>query len=223
MEREIQKTGHAELTEASRRLKAERFQIKFGMTLLNNKGFTLVELLVVVLIIGILAAIALPQYNKAVEKSRATQALSVLSSIYAAQKTYFLENEQYALNFDELSVELPWKHEKIFNHTWHKDWRNNGNWVLEIDNENNRFITIYLGRITGKYHGAGFMYVFQHPSNTGTVDSAMLDKLLCFERIGMINSSLAFKESPGDYCEKIFKATPTTSFSSAEIRLYRMP
>jgi prepilin-type N-terminal cleavage/methylation domain-containing protein len=51
---------------------------------MNKKGFTLIELLVVVLIIGILAAIALPQYFKAVEKSRATEALSIMGSLAGA-------------------------------------------------------------------------------------------------------------------------------------------
>ena len=53
---------------------------------MNKKGFTLIELLVVVLIIGILAAVALPQYFKAVEKSRATEALSIMGSVAAAME-----------------------------------------------------------------------------------------------------------------------------------------
>jgi len=55
----------------------------------NNKGFTLVELLVVVLIVGILSAIALPQYQKAVEKANLTEALINAKAIVDASQRYF--------------------------------------------------------------------------------------------------------------------------------------
>ena len=51
---------------------------------MNHKAFTLIELLVVVLIIGILSAIALPQYTQAVEKSRAAEALANIGSFKRA-------------------------------------------------------------------------------------------------------------------------------------------
>ena len=53
---------------------------------LSSKGFTLLELLVVVLIIGILAGIALPQYEKSVERSRAAEAQTILKAMFTAQQ-----------------------------------------------------------------------------------------------------------------------------------------
>ena len=55
-----------------------------------KRGFTLIELLVVVLIIGILASIALPQYKKAVEKTRLAEALTTASSLRKAIDLYTL-------------------------------------------------------------------------------------------------------------------------------------
>ena len=70
----------------------------------NNKGFTLIELLVVVLILGILAAMAMPQYFKAVERSRMTEAVTLLSNIASAQQRKYLQINQYAKDYRGLDV-----------------------------------------------------------------------------------------------------------------------
>ena len=72
-----------------------------------KKGFTLIELLVVVLIIGILSSVALPQYTKAVEKSRATQAMTLVKSVADAQKIYYLANGKYTDKFEDLDIGMP--------------------------------------------------------------------------------------------------------------------
>ena len=79
-----------------------------GMTpLFNNNAFTLMELLVVVLIIGILAAVAVPQYQKAVLKSRYASLKHLAKSIATAQEIYYLANGQYAEKFEELDIDMP--------------------------------------------------------------------------------------------------------------------
>ena len=70
----------------------------------TNKGFTLIELLVVVLIIGILAAMAMPQYFKAVERSRMTEADTLLGSIAQAQRRKFLQRNSFTTNYKGLDV-----------------------------------------------------------------------------------------------------------------------
>ena len=70
----------------------------------NNKGFTLVELLVVVLIIGILAAMAMPAYFKAVERARASEADTMIGTVVNAQQRYKMKTGKYAKNWTSLDV-----------------------------------------------------------------------------------------------------------------------
>ncbi|MBR2082344.1 MAG: prepilin-type N-terminal cleavage/methylation domain-containing protein [Elusimicrobiaceae bacterium] len=73
---------------------------------LNKQAFTLIELLVVILIIGILAAVALPQYRLAVEKSRASEALTQVRAVAEAEKIYYLANGEYTNKLADLDIEI---------------------------------------------------------------------------------------------------------------------
>ncbi len=73
----------------------------------KKAGFTLIEILVVVLIIGILAAVALPQYEAAVLKARVQQQLLILHTVARGQEMFYLANGRYSTSFEELDIELP--------------------------------------------------------------------------------------------------------------------
>ena len=65
------------------------------MFLRREKGFTLVELMIVVVIIGILASIAIPKFTNLIGKTKATEAKQQLGSIVTLEKTYYFTNDAY--------------------------------------------------------------------------------------------------------------------------------
>ncbi len=71
----------------------------------EQKGFTLIELMIVVAIIGILAAIAIPNFLKYQAKSRQSEAKTNLGGIFVAETSYLGEQAQYG-NFQQIGYAL---------------------------------------------------------------------------------------------------------------------
>ena len=73
---------------------------------MGRHGFTLVEVLIVVIIIGILAAIGIPQFSASIEKAKGGEARAGLGHMQTGEKVYYAENEYYTTTLGDLDITL---------------------------------------------------------------------------------------------------------------------
>jgi len=73
---------------------------------MSRTGFSLVELAVVVVIIGVLAAFAVPRFRSSVERSKAAEAFNYLAAVQASQERYHARQSTYADDLDVLDIKL---------------------------------------------------------------------------------------------------------------------
>ncbi|MBI3322820.1 MAG: prepilin-type N-terminal cleavage/methylation domain-containing protein [Candidatus Omnitrophica bacterium] len=87
------------------------------------KGFTLMELLIVVIIVGILASIALPQFKVMTRRARATEAQNMVGAILTAEWVYYQENNAFVASTSAnvfpaaLGISVPGDANSIFDYT----------------------------------------------------------------------------------------------------------
>jgi type IV pilus assembly protein PilE len=71
----------------------------------NNRGFTLVELVMVIAIVGILMAIAIPSYNNSTTKARRVDGQTALMDVMVRQERFYTENNTYTTDLANLPAQ----------------------------------------------------------------------------------------------------------------------
>jgi prepilin-type N-terminal cleavage/methylation domain-containing protein len=122
-----------------------------------RRGFTLTELMVVMVIIGIMAIMSVPGFQRAIQQSQADIAVANLRAVWAAQRLYWIENHTYS---DQLSC----------NTESQKGLKELG----LIDRE------LPLSEGTGTYKRGGYTYSLESDGVTFTAKATPLDSSSCF-------------------------------------------
>lgn len=107
----------------------------------KNSGFTLIELMIVVAIIGVIGAIAMPSYDSYMKKSRRADAKVGLSKLADKQERFYLQNNTYATSLTDLGIT--------------NDLTENGYYQLSVISADNAGFTLEVDANGGSATGQG--------------------------------------------------------------------
>lgn len=106
-----------------------------------SKGFTLIEILIAVLIVGILIAIVYPNYEVSIKKAQLSKYVALVRSISDAEERHFLATNEYTPKFEDLDIGVPVFMDgcslKKQNSGWYYDCNKNGKLVARYGLFNN--------------------------------------------------------------------------------------
>ena len=112
---------------------------------MKRKGFTLVELLMVVIIIGILVTLAVPNYYRSIERAKAGKAKAAMDGVRKAELQYRAFNDEYTATLDPdlANFDLP-------GDLWDGD---DGDWAYAITANTADTLEVTATRNAGPYAG----------------------------------------------------------------------
>jgi len=142
-----------------------------------KRGFTLIELIIVLLIIGVLATLAIPQITVSQERARCREAIANLRLIAAAERTYLLELDSY---FPHPSAAIPSGTETDVGtiDSMLKLSLNEDNWDYVVTSDNtNLTLTATATRLTGRFSNCVFQ--IQITSNNPEAEPAPVISANC--------------------------------------------
>lgn len=144
----------------------------------NSYGFTLIEMLVTVLIIGVLAGIVFPQYEVAVRKSHLAKYMALVKALEEGEERYKLATGSYTAKLEDLDVQMPVLYDfcslKKQNSGWYYDCTKNGNQIARYGLFNN---------VSNAQAGDGnirYLHVFKNYTDNGV--SFKKGDIACFSK-----------------------------------------
>lgn len=167
-------------------------------------GFTLIEMLVVIIIIVVFLTMALPLYDKAVAEARSVQLQTLLRNAADASKSYYMTHGKWPSSFDSLSIGM-----NLPTLPGSQNTCDNGNLFATSVKRGDGFeLTLYnaTGRLQhnfisahftdGKYKCSGFVHYNYNGAGWGNLAPELKDKTFCAEYL--------YNRNCGEYNCKIF-------------------